>query len=96
MIILDILEMKDMLDLQAKTEPLGFILTLVRHEFLCAYLAELLLGGLPNLGTLLRGIDYPFELVHVFHPGDRQVGEVRPLEIIVDGSDLWRSWIVRP
>lgn len=58
-IILGLFEMQAETDLQTKTEPLGFVLALVSHEFLCRSPVELLqdrLNSRPNFGTHLRGI----------------------------------------
>lgn len=69
----------------------GLILTLVGHKLLYDGLAELLLGsGCYHVGTLLRRVSYPFEMVHVLHTGYYQVGEIGPLEIVVDDPDLLR------
>ena len=81
--------MQDVIDLQVKAEPHGFVLTLLGQKFLCDSLAELQLGELPNLGALLWAIGYPFELVYAFHPGERQKSEVGRLEEIVDDESCW-------
>ena len=65
----------------------------IDHELLCDGFAELLLGrwnSWSDIRTLLLGTDYPFELVHVLHPGLRKVGKVGPVEVVVYDRDfLW-------
>ena len=93
-VILGLFEMQDVIDLQVNAKPLGLVLARVGHERLCDGFAELLLGrwySWSDLRTLLRGTDYPFELVH---PGHRKVGKVGPLEVVVYNPDLFGVLIV--
>ena len=73
MVALGLLELQDVIDLEVESHPAIFVLALISHELPLDRLAELLLGELLGLGTLLRGTDYSFELVHVLYSGYSKV-----------------------
>ena len=71
-------------------EPLALVLPLVGHQLPLDDFAELLLGELPDLRTLFWGAHYTFELCEIFHPRDRKIGQVGPLEEVVNDPDFLR------
>ncbi len=90
-VLLGLLVLQDVINLQVKPlRSFGLVLALVGHEFLLDRFPDLMLSRLPDLCTLIRWTGNPFLLSQVLYSGNGQVGDVRPLEIVIDDPDfLW-------
>ena len=80
-----------MVDLEVESlETFGSVQALVAHELTLNSLAELLLGwGSPVFRTLFWWTGDPFELMHILHTRHSEVGQIGPLEVVVDDPDLF-------
>ena len=66
-VILGLSEMQNVIDLADELDPVALVSSLIGHELPSNELAEVLLGELSDLGTLLWGADHPCELAHILH-----------------------------